>query len=184
MDLEQLDSASARTYSTGQNTLDSELPTLPRRSEDEIGLSPGKDGRTPSPKVKIKLRLSSHDEEKVDIKVKEGEVAAILVDMKEDIEQEAANTEYENRPSVVGRFKEELGLEDEKSLLDVKRKCVEAPHSANARSNKQLVAAPAEMDDVLHLRGRVAPRSIASPLSPYCQVMANPSWETSEGYHR
>jgi hypothetical protein len=30
----------------------------------------------------------------------------------------------------------------------------------------------------------MAPRNVASSLSPYCQVLASPSWETSETYHR
>jgi hypothetical protein len=183
MDLQQVDGGSPRRDWTTQDILDSKSPISPCLSEDEIDLSPGKDGSTPSPKVRVELRLSLHDEDEIDIKVKGG-VAAILVDMKKDMEQKASNAECENRSSVVGRFKEEPGLEDETSLSNVQMKRVEAPHSPNTRSHKQSVIAPAGTDGFPYLRGSLAPRSIASSLSPYCQVMTNPSWETSEGYHQ
>lgn len=175
MDREQLNNASLRTDSMAQESKDFESPTSPPPSEDEIEGKRGESGRTPSPKVKIKLAVTSTNKNEIE------EAGAILFKMKREVDHAESN----NVTRLAGRFKEEFGSHEEEESLRVKVERVEDSNSRNTgSSNNQLVVAPTETGDALYLQGRLSIRSMASPLSPYSKVMSKPSWETSEAYHR
>jgi hypothetical protein len=172
-------SATARVKTDpGQEMLESISPTPPpQQSEDEVGGKTGQDEKPQGHRINIKLRLSPQNQGKIDLMTKKEETADILLKMKQESD-EGANTKLEDIPSFQGKFKEELDLVDEKGFINAKVECKEEFGSPDVPPNDQLVVAKIEEDNVL------GSRSIASSLSPYCQIMENPSWETSEVYHR
>jgi hypothetical protein len=176
--------ASAKTC-PGQEKLDSPSPTVLQPSEDEFKREPGGDGNTLGRRVSIKLNLSPQDKKKIDrLGVKHEEVAAILVGIKERKDQEAAKVGLEHLQSFPGKFKEELNSDDEKGSLQVKEEI-------GSDDEKGFLQVKEEYKGDIESSGTgwsgqrgVAPRNFASSLSPYCQVLTSPSWETSEAYHR
>jgi hypothetical protein len=176
--------ASAKTC-PGQEKLDSLSPTVLQPSEDEFKREPGGDGNTLGRRVSIKLNLSPQDKKKIDrLGVKHEEVAAILVGIKERKDQEAAKVGLEHLQSFPGKFKEELNSDDEKGSLQVKEEI-------GSDDEKGFLQVKEEYKGDIESSGTgwsgqrgVAPRNFASSLSPYCQVLTSPSWETSEAYHR
>jgi len=191
--------ASAKTC-PGQEKLDSPSPTVLQPSEDEFKREQGGDGNTLGRRVSIKLNLSPQDKKKIDrLGVKHEEVAAILVGIKERKDQEAAKVGLEHLQSFPGKFKEELNSDDEKGSLQVKEEIgsddekgfLQVKGKLDSDDEKGFLQVKEEYKGDIESSGTgwsgqrgVAPRNFASSLSPYCQVLTSPSWETSEAYHR
>jgi hypothetical protein len=97
--------------------------------------------------------------------------------------------ENANSPCFSGRFKEELGLEDEKGAVNqvfvgenIKLKIkLEHGYRNSPETRFPFNQARRGSNGMFPLRGP-GQRSIATPLSPYCRVIINPSWETSKVY--
>jgi hypothetical protein len=176
--------ASAKTC-PGQEKLDSPSPTVLQPSEDEFKREPGGDGNTLGRRVSIKLNLSPQDKKKIDrLGVKHEEVAAILVGIKERKDQEAAKVGLEHLQSFPGKFKEELNSDDEKGSLQVKEEIGSDDEKGFLQVKKEYKGDIESSGTGWSGQRGVAPRNFASSLSPYCQVLTSPSWETSEAYHR
>jgi hypothetical protein len=191
--------ASAKTC-PGQEKLDSTSPAVVQPSEDEFKREPGGDGNTMGRRVSIKLNLSPQDKKKIGrLGIKHEEVAAILVGIKERKDQEAAKVGLENVQSFPGKFKEELNSDDEKGPLQVKEEtdsddekgCLQVKGELDLDDEKGSLQVKEEYKGDIDSSGTswndqcgVEPRNVASSLSPYCQVLTSPSWETSEAYHR
>jgi hypothetical protein len=176
--------ASAKTC-PGQEKLDSTSPAVLQPSEDEFKREPGGDGNTMGRRVSIKLNLSPQDKKKIGrLGIKHEEVAAILVGIKERKDQEAAEVGLENLQSFPGKFKEELNSDDEKGSLQVKEEIDSDDEKGFLQVKEEYKGDIDSSRTSWNDQRGVAPRNVASSLSPYCQVLTSPSWETSEAYHR
>lgn len=176
--------ASAKTC-PGQEKLDSTSPAVLQPSEDEFKREPSGDGNTMGRRVSIKLNLSPQDKKKIGrLGIKHEEVAAILVGIKERKDQEAAEVGLENLQSFPGKFKEELNSDDEKGSLQVKEEIDSDDEKGFLQVKEEYKGDIDSSRTSWNDQRGVAPRNVASSLSPYCQVLTSPSWETSEAYHR
>jgi hypothetical protein len=168
-----------------QEKLDSPSPTVLQPSEDEFKREPGGDGNTLGRRVSIKLNLSPQDKKKIDrLGVKHEEVAAILVGIKERKDQEAAKAGLEHLQSFPGKFKEELNSDDQKGSLQVKEEIDSDDEKGFLQVKEEYKGDIDSSGTSWNDQRGMAPRNVASSLSPYCQVLTSPSWETSETYHR
>jgi hypothetical protein len=136
-------------------------------------------------RVSIKLNLSPQDKKKIGrLGIKHEEVAAILVGIKERKDQEAAEVGLENLQSFPGKFKEELNSDDEKGSLQVKEEIDSDDEKGFLQVKEEYKGDIDSSGTSWNDQRGMAPRNVASSLSPYCQVLTSPSWETSETYHR
>jgi hypothetical protein len=176
--------ASAKTC-PGQEKLDSISPAVVQPSEDEFKREPDGDGNTLGRRVSIKLNLSPQDKKKIDrLGIKHEEVAAILVGIKERKDQEATKVGLENLQSFPGKFKEELNSDDEKGSLQVKEEIDSDDEKGSLQVKEEYKGDIDPSGTSWNDQCGVGRRNVASSLSPYCQVLTSPSWETSEAYHR